>query len=171
MVSGGLGVAAPCCIALAWAASVALVAPGPRPSRLDRVWALSWKRVVPTRSGGVSLALSGLGMMAALCCGPVRVPRAVLEGAGSRSIPKQSSSAWHGQLSLAAGGSAPGPPTYFIPASLEKVAEDLAPLGPQPPFSRSSGDTETTQISYHTTHTVPYTGRRNGRNDRNDQNG
>ena len=129
----------------------------------------------PSRPGGVSLALSGLGMTAALCCGPVRVSRAVLEEAGRRCVPEQSSYNRRGRsrsyicgsltkliisslkslVSLAAGGSAPGPPTYTIPASLEKVAEDLAPLGPQPPFSRSSGDTETTQISRHTTNHSP----------------
>ena len=57
------------------------------------VWV--WKRVGPSRLGGVSLALSGLGVTAALCCGPVRVLRAVLEGQGvvrSRKIELQS--AW-----------------------------------------------------------------------------
>ena len=153
---------------------VALVAPWPRPSLLARGWALFWKR-------GVSLS-AGRRIPGSLwpgCDG-----RSVLRSRPSSCapcsrgrescVPEKSNYNRRGRsrsynrgtimkliirslktlMSLAAGGSAPGPPTYTIPASLEKVAEDLAPLGPQPPFSRSSGDTETTQISRHTTATL-----------------
>ena len=109
---------------------VALVASGPRPGPLARALALSLEAFGPSRMSGMSLALSSLGLMAALLCGPVRVHVRRARGGRESCVAKQSNlqSAWpltllHPRLineahyrslntlmSLAAGGSAPGPP-------------------------------------------------------------